>query len=70
MPVDYVIGPGDNIELQLFGSQNASYSLVVTREGVLNFPELGPITVSGLRFSDLRSTLQERVSEQMIGVRA
>ncbi len=70
VPVDYVIGPGDNIEVQLFGSQNASYSLVVTREGVLNFPELGPITVSGLRFNDLRSTLQQRVSDQMIGVRA
>ncbi|MEE3189565.1 MAG: SLBB domain-containing protein, partial [Pseudomonadota bacterium] len=70
IPVDYIVGPGDTIELQLFGSQNAFYSLVVTREGVLNFPELGPITVSGLRFSDLRVTLQERVSEQMIGVRA
>ena len=70
VPVDYVIGPGDTIELQLFGNQNASYTLVVTREGVLNFPELGPITVSGLRFSDLQSTLQQRVSEQMIGVRS
>ena len=70
VPVDYVIGPGDTIELQLFGNQNASYTLVVTREGVLNFPELGPITVSGLRFSDLQATLQQRVSEQMIGVRS
>ena len=70
VPVNYVIGPGDTIELQLFGNQNASYTLVVTREGVLNFPELGPITVSGLRFSDLQATLQQRVSEQMIGVRS
>lgn len=70
IPVDYVVGPGDTIELQLFGNQNALYSLVVTREGVLNFPELGPITVAGLQFSDLRSTLQQRVSEQMIGVRS
>lgn len=69
VPVDYIIGPGDTIELQLFGNENALYTLVVTREGVLNFPKLGPITVAGLRFSDLRSTLQQRVSEQMIGVR-
>ena len=52
VPVDYVIGPGDTIELQLFGSQNALYSLVVTREGVLNFPELGPVTVAGLLGDD------------------
>ncbi len=70
IPVDYVIGPGDTIELQLFGSQNALYSLVVTREGVLNFPELGPVSVAGLRFVDLREALQQRVSEQMIGVKA
>ena len=70
VPVDYVIGPGDTIELQLFGSQNAFYTLVITREGVLNFPQLGPVSVAGLRFSELRETLQQRVSEQMIGVRA
>jgi len=70
VPVDYVIGPGDTIELQLFGSQNSFHTLVVTREGILNFPELGPITVAGLRFSDLQVTLQQRVSEQLIGVRA
>ncbi len=70
MPVDYVIGPSDTIELQLFGSENAFYSLVVTREGILNLPELGPISVSGLQFGELKETLQQRVSEQMIGARA
>ena len=47
VPVDYVIGPGDTVELQLFGNQNAQYSLVVGRDGVLNVPELGPITGGG-----------------------
>lgn len=70
IPVDYVIGPGDTIEVQLFGSENAQYNLVVTREGVLNFPEIGPISVVGLTFSDLRQSLQQRVSEQMLGVSA
>ncbi|MCZ6517973.1 MAG: SLBB domain-containing protein, partial [Gammaproteobacteria bacterium] len=70
IPVDYVIGPGDTIEVQLFGSENAQYNLVVTREGMLNFPELGPISVVGLTFSDLRQSIQQRVSEQMLGVSA
>ena len=70
IPVDYVIGPGDTIEVQLFGGQNAFYSLVVTREGTLNFPEIGPLSVAGLRFGELRQLLQQRVSEQMIGVTA
>jgi len=70
VPVDYVIGPGDTVELQLFGNENALYSLVVGRDGVLNVPEIGPVSVSGLKFSELTQTLQQRISEQMIGVRA
>jgi protein involved in polysaccharide export with SLBB domain len=70
VPVDYVIGPGDTVELQLFGNVNAQYSLVVGRDGVLNVPQLGPITVAGLQFTALQETLQQRIAEQMIGVRA
>lgn len=69
IPVDYVIGPGDTIELQFFGSQSALYSLVVGRDGVLNVPEIGPVSVSGLKFSDMTAALQQRISEQLIGVR-
>ena len=68
VPVDYVIGPGDTIQVQLFGGQNAQHNLVVTREGILNFPEIGPVSVAGLRFDQLQQTLQQRVREQMIGV--
>ena len=69
IPVDYVIGPGDTIELQLFGNENALYSLVVTRDGVLNIPDIGPIPVVGLNFSELKAALQQRISDQMIGVK-
>lgn len=70
VPVDYVIGPGDTVYVQLFGNENAEYFLTVSREGVINFPEIGPITVSGLTFTDMRETINQRVAEQMIGTRA
>jgi len=70
VPIDYVIGPGDTLNIQLFGSQNDEYFLTVTREGTVAFPEIGPINVSGLSFADVRSLLTTRVTEQMIGVRA
>lgn len=70
VPVDYVIGPGDTVYVQLFGNQNSEYFLEVSREGVINFPEIGPLNVSALSFTDLRNLINERVSEQMIGVRA
>lgn len=70
VPADYVVGPGDTIIVQLFGNQNTEYFLEVSREGTINFPELGPVTVAGLTFTDVRNTLNQRVGEQMIGVRA
>jgi len=70
VPVNYVIGPGDTVEVQLFGKENEQHSLVVTREGILNFPGLGPVTVVGLSFSELKRDLQKRIKAQMIGVKA
>ena len=70
IPSDYVVGPGDNIQVQLFGKENAEYDLVVSREGQLRFPGIGPISVAGLRFDELKQSLYERISRQMIGVKA
>jgi protein involved in polysaccharide export with SLBB domain len=70
VPIDYVIGPGDTLNIQLFGSQNDEFFLTVTREGAIAFPGIGPINISGLSFGDARALLTERVTEQMIGVRA
>ncbi|MCG8369867.1 MAG: SLBB domain-containing protein, partial [Proteobacteria bacterium] len=67
VPADYVLGPGDSIRVQLFGNENGVYEFDVTRDGVLNLPELGPINVSGLTFSELRRDLRNRVSETLIG---
>ncbi len=51
VPADYVLGPGDSIRVQLFGNVNGIYEFEVTRDGVLNLPEIGPVTVAGLPFS-------------------
>lgn len=67
VPAEYVIGPGDSLHVQLVGNVKGRYSLIVGRDGSINFPELGPIAVSGLRFEDARAELQERVKDQMLG---
>lgn len=65
---DYVIGPGDTVNVQLFGKTSASFELLVQRDGKINFPELGPISLSGLTYSEMKELLVNRVKEQMIGV--
>jgi protein involved in polysaccharide export with SLBB domain len=70
VPADYVVGVGDQFSVQLFGSQNRSLNLTVSREGTISFPELGPIKVGGLTFNAARRAIESRVSQQMIGVQA
>jgi len=70
VPADYVIGAGDQFDVQLYGSQNRNLTLSVGRDGRVNFPELGPINVAGQRFSEVKSSIEARVPRQMIGVRA
>lgn len=69
VPIDYIVGPGDTLQIQLYGNQPASYSLTVGRDGRVNFPKIGPINVSGLRFEDARAAIEQRVSTQLIGTR-
>jgi protein involved in polysaccharide export with SLBB domain len=70
VPADYVIGPGDTINVQLFGNESMEYFLPVSREGTISFPEIGPLNVSGLSFQDMRTMITNRVEQQMIGVQA
>lgn len=70
VPADYVIGAGDVLEVQLFGSDAGEHSLEVSRAGEITLPGLGPVTVGGMRFSDARERITSLVAQQMIGTRA
>ena len=67
VPSDYVIGPGDEIRIILFGNTNNKYNLKVTRDGDIYMPEFGPVLVAGLTFTDLKDSIQQLVSNQLIG---
>jgi protein involved in polysaccharide export with SLBB domain len=69
VPMDYVVGPGDTLKIQLYGNEPSTYSLTVGRDGRINFPKLGPIMVSGMSFERARATIEERVTQQLIGSR-
>lgn len=69
VPPDYVVGPGDVVVVQLFGKDSAEHELMITREGMLPFPGIGPIPVAGKKFSQVQKELQERVRRQLIGAR-
>ena len=70
VPPEYVLGPGDEIKVQLFGKDNKELLLTVDREGAVSFPQIGPISVAGLGFAQAKALLAEQIKQKMIGVSA
>ena len=67
IPTDYRIGPGDLLDIQLFGQRNESFSLVISREGMIRFPGIGPINAfeKGTSFIELKNHLKEKILKQL-----
>ena len=68
VPNDYVLGVGDSLRVLLYGIEDSEFNLVINRQGNINFPELGEISIAGMSFSEASEYLKTRVSRQMIGV--
>lgn len=70
VPENYPVGPGDTLQILLFGKENRRYTLAIERDGTLNVPKIGPISTTGLTFAELKTALNEYIEEQLIGVNA
>jgi protein involved in polysaccharide export with SLBB domain len=64
---DYVIGPGDEIRINVWGRIEGSYSVVVDRDGNIAIPKIGVIGVTGLTFKELKEVLQREFSKYYTG---
>lgn len=47
-PQDYVLGPGDQLIIDIYGASQKSYQLTVSPEGTVTVPGYGPVAVGGL----------------------
>ncbi len=64
---DYTIGPGDELNLLMWGRVNQTVRLKVQRDGSILVPELGPMQLAGLKFGQARDLLASRAG-QITGV--
>ena len=67
---DYVVGPGDGLSIDLWGSISQRLTRTVDREGRVSLPEIGPVLVSGRSLADLQQDLQLQLKSQFRGVSA
>ena len=69
-PQNYVVGPGDNVKVDIFGASQKSEVYTVSPDGDITIEGYGPVNISGLTISQanarLRSTLGSRYSSSSI----
>lgn len=64
---DYVIGPGDSLRIDLWGSIQARQDLVVDRNGEISIPRIGTIKVWGVTFQQAREIIDKAISRYYKG---
>ena len=71
-PQNYVLGPGDQLIIDIYGASQRTQSLQVSPEGTVTIPGYGPVKVIGLTVaaaqSHIRSTLGSRYSSSNISL--
>ncbi|MDX8409544.1 MAG: polysaccharide biosynthesis/export family protein, partial [Mariprofundales bacterium] len=68
VPAEYIIGPGDELKVQLFGRRDDHLSLLVDRDGEVAFPGVGALNVTGMRYAEVRAFIAAQIKEKIIGV--
>lgn len=63
VPLDYVLAPGDEVLLTIWGSVDADLRLVVDRSGRISIPRVGAVQVSGVRNGDLADVVSRRLAQ-------
>lgn len=63
VPSDYVIGPGDELQVKIWGQVQANLRVIVDRSGQIYIPQVGEVSVAGLHYGDLEQHLKGEVSK-------
>ena len=66
----YVLDFGDVLEIQLIGQNDSISSYTVSRDGSINLPDIGKVSLSGLSLDDASSLIKAKVSNAFIGTEA
>lgn len=62
VPSNYVLGPGDQIRVQLWGQVNFATTTRIDRTGGIYLPQVGEVHLAGVPVSQLQQVLHDAVS--------
>lgn len=68
-PVGYILGPGDEVLIDVWGASQNNYNLVISPEGSVFIDNVGVIKLAGLTIEEATNRLLTRLSSIYAGLR-
>jgi protein involved in polysaccharide export with SLBB domain len=67
---EYILDFGDILEIQLIGQQDYIETFALQRDGSINMPDIGKLTLAGLSLDNASAIIKARVKSSYIGTEA
>jgi protein involved in polysaccharide export with SLBB domain len=68
-PVDYQLGAGDEIIIDVWGASEFTYQEMISPDGYIKIPNVGPIYLTGLSMQDAQKRVFNKLSQIYSGLR-
>lgn len=62
-PANYILGPGDEVRVQMWGALDVSSSFILDREGQIALPKVGALQLAGVTAANLEPVLKSHLSK-------
>lgn len=67
-PQNYIIGANDQLSIDVFGISDNTKKLTVSADGVIRYPNYGPIKVAGLTIEDAKAKIKASLTKIYPGI--
>lgn len=62
-PEDYVLGPGDELVIDIWGANEVTIRQIISPEGTITISQIGPVSLSGLTIKEAKGKLKSVLSK-------
>lgn len=66
-PASYVLGPGDEVLIDIFGTSQSSHKYAVSPEGTIIVEKIGPVSVAGLTVDQAQAKVSSKMGQHYQG---
>lgn len=62
-PVNYVLGPGDEVIIDVWGTNQATIRRTISPDGTINIPDLGMISLNGMTIKEADAYMKRKLGQ-------